>query len=293
MRVSNKLIECNSELHKRLPTRILNYIIEAETLSTRILGSDSLKGIILFGSHARNGREKASKVSDVDLIIKISDNIPNDKLKRLDGCLDALEIKYGLRVKPDTLFQKFLRVVEKTTGMFVSHFLIKEKDWENCDFPKIFRVNRFFSRMLAPERIVLKSMSQDCVSLAGEGLCSQDAIKITSFDVLKSLAMNLILCLAGNFLSMFVKGSEKYILEAVKWSLRSCYFYLNERNRSIQTIASYFSRLNVDADFLSQFLEYRERLHRMNIGFRFKSLKMIVELHAFGLRLRPKSRLKS
>ena len=263
----------------------MRYIHESELLTEKILGPGSLKGLILFGSHARNGREKASTVSDVDLIIKISDKVPNNKLKRLDCFLDALEIKYRLRAKPDTLFKKLLHVVEKTTGMFVSHFIIKEEDWEHCDFPKIFKVSRLFSRILAPERIVLKSMSQDCVTLSGEGLCSQDTLKMTIFDIIKSMMMNLILCLAGNFLGPFVKGSEKYILEAVKWSLRSCYFFLNQTNKSIHSIISYFSRLNVDAGFLSEFLKYREHLEKMSIGFRFKSIKIIIKLHAVALKL--------
>lgn len=271
--------------YDKLPHNVQAYIMEAYNLSQRILGQEAVKGIVLFGSHARNGVERASNVSDVDLIVKIADDVPNSKLKLLDAYLDALEIKHGLRGLPNSLFSKFLRVVEKTTGMFVSHFMVRERDWLDCNFSRIFRVNGIFSRILAPERIVLKSMSLDCISLCGEGLCAQESIKIRAIDVLKSTVMNLVLCMAGNFLSPFVKRSEKYVLEAIKWSLRAGYFYLKEKNDGIRAVVAWFVRSGFDEAFLRDFLKYREKKQFVSIGFRLKSIKKVVEIHSFALRM--------
>jgi predicted nucleotidyltransferase len=270
---------------EKLPSNVKGYIIEAYTLSQRILGKDSVKGIVLFGSHARNGVERASNVSDIDLIVKIADDVPVSQLKLLDAYLDALEIKHGLRLSPNTLFSKFLRVVEKTTGMFVSHFMVRERDWLDCNFSKIFRVNGFLSRLLAPERIVLKSMSLDCISICGEGLCAQDSIKIRIIDVLKSMIMNLVLCMAGNFLSPFVKGSEKYILEAIKWSLRAGYFYLKEKNDGIRAVVGYFIRTGFDEGFLRDFITYREKKQTISIAFRLRAIKKVIDIHYFAFKM--------
>ncbi len=274
-----------SPFYKKLPQKVQSYIIEAYSLSQRILGNDSVKGIVLFGSHARNGVERPSNVSDIDLIIKIGESVDPSKLQLLDASLDALEIKHGLRGPPNSLFSKFLRVVEKTTGMFVSHFMVREKDWRRCDFAKIFRVNSLLSRILAPERIVLKSMSLDCVSICGEGLCSQESIIIHTADVLKSMVMNFVLCLAGNFLFPFVKGSEKYILEAIKWSLRAGHFYLQERNEGIGSVVAFFIRCGFDPGYLRDFLQYREKKGAVSVWFRLKSVKKVIEIHCFALKM--------
>ena len=126
---------------EKIPARVLDYINDAARIVRNGLGREKLKGIILFGSYARvkNGTQKSSatKISDVDLIFKIDDSVSNRELKRVDGLIDALEIKYGLRIKPDSLFNKFLRVVERTTGMFVSHFFVRNKYWKAQKFSSV------------------------------------------------------------------------------------------------------------------------------------------------------------
>jgi len=277
----------------KIPGNVLSYINDAALIVRNLLGKDKLKGIILFGSYARaksaTEESSATKISDVDLIFKIDDSVSNSELKRVDGLIDALAIKYGLRMKADSLFNKFLRAVEKTTGMFVSHFFVRNKYWKAQKFSKVFRLNSLLSALLAPCKLVLKSMSFDCITLWGEGLDVQDSIKIPKADLFRSMLMNFILCLAGNFLGPFVKTPEMYVLESVKWSIRACYFYITEKIASVDSTVMFFKLLNRNNpnlsgkrsfdQFLDDFLRYRSDHNRTDVKFRLKACLAIIKIH--------------
>src|SRR6266498_1257705 len=80
----------------QLPARVQTYI-EA-LVQTCAQDGTSLVSVVLFGSAAKGGF--SGEVSDVDLIIVVSDDEPRAKRRRLGEDVARLEAFHGLR--PDT-----------------------------------------------------------------------------------------------------------------------------------------------------------------------------------------------
>jgi len=243
-----------------LPTRVRTFF--DELLKILECYEEVLNSIILFGSLVKGGY---SEFSDADVIIVMKDTCPENKIAELNEKIDIIEDKVRCRSKiksPFSLSESFAyrigSFVEARTGMFVSHFICKRCDFLDGNFAKIFNTTPVLTRVLAPSGLVLAGVLSHAKTIYGEDLI--DKVKrprYTLGDMLKSLAMNVLLSLGSAFLYIFHSSAAKFAIEATKWSLHSSYFYLSSTSANIEDVARFYIDKKVSKKHLERMLNIR------------------------------------
>ena len=250
---------------KGLNEQSRNYIKDIVILINKEIGINKIVSLLLFGSQQVNNENTA--VSDCDLLFIFKNRVSNRHIKEIERYFLALEIKHQFKEPTSKLFREVLGVIQQSTGMFVSHFLTKQKFWEQAIFYKIFQVNRFFSALFAPRNIVLGNVIQNSTLLFGEDLRNiiRPKIKITIREIFRSTVMNLFISFFALLIAPIKElNSIKYQLEAIKWSLKASNYYCYEDSESLDKIIERFisfetPKQRVKAElFYSKFLELRK-----------------------------------
>ena len=269
---SSKTSETNDKIKhyissnlKGLNEQSKNYIKDIVILINKEIGINKIVSLLLFGSQQVDIKNTA--VSDCDLLFIFKNRVSNRHIKEIERYFLALEIKHKFKEPTSKLFRVVLGVIQQSTGMFVSHFLTKQKFWEQAKFYKIFRVNRFFSALFAPRNIVLGNVIQNSTILFGEDLRNsiKSKIKINIREIFKSTVMNLFI----SFFALLIGPSKelnsiKYQLEAIKWSLKASNYYCYEDSELLDKIVERFisfekPKRQAKAElFYSKFLELRK-----------------------------------
>jgi hypothetical protein len=279
------------------------YIIDVLLIINNEFGIDKILSLILFGSQIPEYQNDAEKtiISDCDLLIIFKNRVKNHHIRKIEKYIVALEHLHKLA--NSTLVDKFLGIVYKKTGMFVSHFLTKQKYWNNLIFHKIFRVHKIFSTLFAPKKIVICSVVANSAMLYGLDLRQVvKNVEISSFDIIKSLFMNLAITSFAIPLSPFKSfKSTEHILEAIKWSLRASNYYAFEDSQPLIKIVKRFTLIEKSkmykrhADvFYNRFLKARSNPSK-DWGFILRSPFRIFKIHLKGMlykKLLKKMRLK-
>ena len=295
------LAKINGKIREEIDANLVNinkqsqdYIKDIVILINREIGINKIFSIILFGSQRPNNDEiiESCAVSDCDLLIIFKDRVSNRHIKEIERYFIGLEIKHKFRDNTGGFFQNILGVIQQTTGMFVSHFLTKKIYWEKALFHKIFQVNKYFSYVFAPTKIVLSSVIDNSKILYGTDLRSivQDVVHIPHFDMIKSTIMNLMISIFSIVILPLKKLEPmKYQLEAVKWALKASNYYSFEDSVSLERVIRRFKSLekkdifkrhaNV---FFNRFLNLRES-PRSDIGFMLRSPLRILKIHIKGI----------
>ena len=203
-----------------------NYIKDIVNLINKEIGINKIVSIVLFGSQRLN--QENTSVSDCDLLFIFKNRVSNSHIRDIEKYFIALEIKHNFRDARSDILHYMLSVLQNTTGMFVSHFLTKERFWKEMIFHKIFRVNRVFSAIFAPKNIVLGNVIQNSTILYGDDIRGiiKPNIHASIREMFKSMVMNIFI----SFFSILIAplralNSMKYQLEAIKWSLKASNFY--------------------------------------------------------------------
>ena len=262
-----------------------NYIKDIVDLINKEIGINKITSLIIFGSQRRD--EENAPVSDCDLLFIFKDRVSNSHIREIERYFFALEIKHNFRESRSNLFHSIMLVLQQTTGMFVSHFLTKQKFWEQAIFYKIFRVNRLFSAVFAPRNIVLGNVLQNSTILYGKDLRKdiKPKIKISIKEMFRSLVMNLVI----SFFSIVIGPIEKlnpmkYQLEAIKWSLRASNFYCfgdtAPLNNVIERFIAFEKPQKVDKarQFFSKFMKFRKS-SQIDLDFLLRSPIRILKIH--------------
>ncbi|MFX0036444.1 MAG: hypothetical protein ACFE9I_12495 [Candidatus Hermodarchaeota archaeon] len=286
--------ESNNQIKKEISDRLnnlneksQNYIKDIITLINREVGVNKVLSILLFGSQLAKNDNEATRLSDCDLLVIFKDRVSNHHIKEIEKYFIALEIKHKFREFDETLPRKILGVINQTTGIFVSHFLTKKKYWVDIVFHKIFRVNRVFSTVFAPRRIVLGNILTNSSILYGDDLREKirPNIQITMIDIIRSTVMNLMISLFALAIS-FLKNlnSIKYQLNAIKWALKAsnyyCYRDSNNLNKIVDRFTS-FERPNLQGkarNFFLNFLQLR-KMPNNNMRFMIRCPIRIIKIH--------------
>lgn len=264
-----------------------NYIKDIVTLINKEIGVNKILSILLFGSQRANSNEKISTLSDCDLLVIFKDRVSNHHIKEIEKYFISLEIKHNFRELSDHLSKRILGVINQTTGIFVSHFLTKKKYWSNIIFHKIFRVNKVFSSVFAPRKIVLGNIITNSSVLYGADLREEirSKIQITMQEMFRSTVMNLMISLFSIAIS-FLKNLNpiKYQLEAIKWSLKASNFYCFRDSENLNNIAKRFISFERKKSqpkasrFFSNFLQLRNSPSN-NMAFMIRSPIRIIKFH--------------
>ena len=250
---------------KGLNEQSRNYIKDIVVLINKEIGINKIVSLLLFGS--QQIEKENTVISDCDLLFIFKNRVSNRHIKEIERYFLALEIKHKFKEPTSTLFREVLGVIQQSTGMFVSHFLTKQKFWEQAKFYKIFRVNYFFSALFAPRHIVLGNVIQNSTILFGDDLRNsiRHKIKITVREIFRSTVMNLFI----SFFALLIAprkelNSIKYQLEAIKWSLKAANYYCYEDSGALDKIVKRFISFETPnhkikaEQFYSKFFELRK-----------------------------------
>jgi len=226
---------------KGLNEQSRNYIKDIVVLINKEIGINKIVSLLLFGSQQEES--ESTIVSDCDLLFIFKNRVSSHHIKEIERYFLALEIKHNFKEPTAKLTSEVLSVIQQSTGMFVSHFLTKQKYWEQAIFYKIFRVNRVFSALFAPRNIVLGNVIQNSTILYGDDLRNdlKNKIKISTREMFRSSVMNLFI----SFFALLIGpikdlNSMKYQLEAIKWSLKASNYYCYEDSALIDKIVDRF-----------------------------------------------------
>jgi len=302
---SGKRQETNDEIKhyisrnlKGLNEQSRNYIKDIVVLINKEIGINKIVSVLLFGS--QQVEMENTIVSDCDLLFIFKNRVSSRHIKEMERYFIALEIKHNFKEPTSKLFSEILGVIQHSTGMFISHFLTKQKYWEQAIFYKIFRVNRVFSALFAPRNIVLGNVIQNSTILFGEDLRDsiKPKIKITIREIFRSTVMNLFI----SFFALLIGprkelNSIKYQLEAIKWSLKASNYYCYEDSELLDKIVERFisfesPKHKAKAErFYLKFLELRKNPVN-DLKFMIFSPLRILRIHMTAITFRKLTRIK-
>ena len=262
-----------------------NYIKDVISLINKEIGINKIISLLIFGSQRME--EENAPVSDCDLLIIFKDRVSNWHLREIERYFMALEIKHHFRQAESDFLQSVILVLQQTTGMFISHFLTKQKFWEQANFHKTFRVNRVISAIFAPKNIVFGNILQNSTILYGEDLRKiiKPKIKVSIIEMFRSMAMNLVI----SFFSIIIGSIEKlkpmkFQLEAIKWSLRASNFFCFGDTALLTKVIDRFiafekpNKAAKAQKFYSKFIKYRNNPH-FDLDFLLRSPIRILKIH--------------
>jgi len=275
-----------------------NYIKDIVVLINKEIGINKIVSLLLFGS--QQVKAENTIVSDCDLLFIFKNRVSSHHIREIERYFLALEIKHKFKEPTSNLIRDILGVISQSTGMFVSHFLTKQKFWEEGIFYKIFRVNRVFSALFAPRNIVLGNVIQNSTILFGDDLRYQlrPKIKISIREMIRSTVMNLFI----SFFALLIGpikdlNSIKYQLEAIKWSLKASNYYCYEDSELLDKIVKRFilfekPKKNLKAErFYLKFLELR-RIPSNDLKFMIRTPIRILKIHVRAILFRKLTKRK-
>ena len=302
---SDKTSETNDKIKhsissslKGLNEQSRNYIKDIVVLINKEIGINKIVSLLLFGSQQVD--KENTVMSDCDLLFIFKNRVSNRHLNEIERYFIALEIKHKFKEPTSKLFRDVLGVIQHSTGMFMSHFLTKQKFWEEATFYKIFRVNRFFSALFAPRNIVLGYVIQNSTILYGEDLRNsiRHKIKISVREIFRSMVMNLFISFFALLLGPRKElNSIKYQLEAIKWSLKASNYYCYEDSELLDKIVERFISFETPKQrakaerFYSKFLELRKNPIN-DLKFMIISPLRILRIHVKAITFRKLTKKK-
>lgn len=244
--------------------RAAKYIKEIlEDINTRFPGK--LVSLVLFGSSV-NG--VPTKISDVDLLIVMDNSITKKDLQRIRSRVEKLAGKYKFWSYPQSLFDRILRSVKLSTGMFVPFFVTCERDLDKGAFTKVFNVNRFLAFFLSPKVTVLKSIKENYRILWGKDVIKEMKIHNPSrIDLPKGLFLNLLQSVAAFFISPFIEDATKYSLEALKWALYTLRPHMCKENKA--RLDDIVNSLIKTGYYTEEFLTFKKLRRNYRNDYRF------------------------
>lgn len=285
---SSELKSCLTDLNNKSQ----KYIEDVIKILDQKIGSENLISLTLFGSQIPNNCDN-NNISDCDLLIILSNSLSKKLIKKCEEEIISLEIQHKFRERNGALPKKALKAIEQSTGMFMSHFITKEKHLKNKKFHRIFRVNRIFSLLFAPRKIVLNNVIESNKNLYGIPINQiLETTEVPPWEILKSLVMNLMISFFSLLISPFREFKAiKYQLEAVKWSLRAANYYAFEEYSTLSAIVKRFnskaeySQIKDWKRYFNKFFLLRDEL-RNDIWFMLRSPINILKIHRKGILFR-------
>lgn len=297
--INNKIKHNISRNLKGLNEQSRNYIKDIVVLINKEIGINKIVSLLLFGSQQVEIEHTA--VSDCDLLFIFKNRVSGRHLKEIERYFITLEIKHNFKEPTSKLTRQILSVIQHSTGMFVSHFLTKQKFWNQAKFYKIFQVNRVFSALFAPRNIVLGNVIQNSTILFGKDLRNsiRPKIKINIREIVRSTVMNLFI----SFFALLIGpkkefNSIKYQLEAIKWSLKASNYYCYEDSEVLDKIVERFisfekPKQQVKAKlFYSKFFELRKNPIN-DLKFMIFSPLRILRIHIKAITFRKLTKRKA
>ncbi len=234
-----------------------------------------LVSVVLFGSSAKGGFSWG--VSDVDVIIVVSDHASRSTRRRLAEEVTRLETLHDLR--PPTIHSPGgLQVrIERAVGHGFSCFVCTRSDLLSGHVARVLDLSDWEAPFV--DRIVFASIVASAMTVWGEDLLPQVSVpSVRRLDVFKALFgfTNQVLLSAVTF--PVLPDATKYAMGALKHSLHSCFFCYHQRTTTLDgEVAFFHQRLGVSRT-LVELLSLR-REYRHSFAFVIRCLPTLARLH--------------
>ena len=253
-----------------------------EDVLTRLISDfgQKLVSVVLFGGVAEGYFSK--DVSDVDIIVVLSDTCSKEDIKKARTTMKNIEIKYNFSRESYRIIDKLLQLFNEHIGIFTSHFVCKKSAFENGNFNEMFlRITPFFliADLIVPKRILLTNISGSGRVIYGDELLQQIKIsKCGIIELIKDCIMNFVLSLVAIGVYPFSNAATKYSLGAMKWSLINCKTYLHGQSTNLEEAREYFMQNKIIGDFLREMFQLREN-YKNDIYFAVTTPVIIIYIH--------------
>ena len=252
------------------PPRVQAYL--DALVSTCAQNEQPLVSMILFGSAASGG---FSNVSDVDLIIVVSNETTSESRCKLRAEVARLEIAHGFRPRrPAGALQTRL---ERAVGHLFSCFICTRDDLLSGDVARILDLRPWEAPFV--DRIVLASIVATSVTAWGEDLLPRVLVPpARRLDVFKALFV--FSCQIVLIVQTFpvLPDATKYAMGTLKHSLHSCFFCYHQRTADLEQEVEFFDRRLGGSRALGELLLLRRQYHK---SFRFviRCLPTLARIH--------------
>jgi predicted nucleotidyltransferase len=257
----------------QLPGRVQAYI-EA-LVQTCAQDRALLVSVVLFGSAAKGGF--SGDVSDVDLIIVVSDDASRAKRVRLGEEVARLETVRGLRPAASHPPGGIQARIERAVGYGVSCFVCTRSALISGDVARVLDLRPW--EALFVDRIVFASIVASAITVWGEDLLPRIPVpSVRRLDVFKALFgfSNQVLLSAATF--PVLPDATKYAMGVLKHSVDSCFFCYHQRTTTLEDEVDFFNRRRAASRTLVELLSLR-RQYRWSFAFVIRCLPTLARLH--------------
>jgi predicted nucleotidyltransferase len=257
----------------QLPARVRTYL-EA-LVQTCAQNGPLLVSVVLFGSAAKGGF--SGDVSDVDLIIVLSDDAPRAQRRRLVEDVARLDIVHGLRPATPHPPGGMRALIDRVMGHGFSCFVCTRGDVISGDVGRVLDLKPL--ETLFVDRIVFASIVASAVTVWGEDLLPRVAVpSIRRLDVFKALYAFSGQMLASAVMFPVLPDATKYAMGTLKHSLHSCFFCYHGRTAALEEEVEFFQRRVGPSQAPVELLALR-RKYRRSFAFVVRCLPALVRLH--------------
>ena len=257
----------------QLPARVLTYL-EALVQSCAQDGP-LLVSVVLFGSAAKGGF--SGEVSDVDLIIVVSEDAPRAKRRRLGEDVARLEVLHRLRPATPHSPGGLRALIDRVMGHGFSCFVCTRGDMISGDVGRVLDLRPL--EALFVDRIVFASIVASAVTVWGEDLLPRVvAPPVRRLDVFKALYAFSGQVLASAVMFPLLSDATNYAMGTLKHSLHSCFFCYHGRTAALEEEVDFFQRRLGPSQTLVELLALR-RQYRRSFAFVIRCLPALVRLH--------------
>jgi predicted nucleotidyltransferase len=234
-----------------------------------------LVSVALFGSAAKGGF--SGDVSDVDLVIVLSDAASRTHRRQLANEVARLEALHGLR--PATVHSPggLRALMDRVMAHGFSCFVCTRGDVISGDVGRVLDLRPL--ETLFVDRIVFASIVASAVTVWGEDLLPRVTVpSIRRLDVFKALFGFVGQVLASAVTFPVLPDATKYAMGTLKHSLHSCFFCYHARTAALEEEVDFFQRRLGPSRTLLELLALR-RTYRPSFAFVIRCLPTLVRLH--------------
>lgn len=235
----------------------------------------------LFGTMTKPNSH--SKMSDVDVLIIVSDELTLQDVKKLDEDIKLIEIKHGYRKKSGNSSQRFIQYIDDKLSLGHSHYIWRKSDFQALDSSK-FSASSIWSELFAPRNILFNSIISEMKPIYGKTIRPMPKPgRITHLDLFRNFIVNFIMSLAALPLTLFTRENYKYSLTSIKWSAYGCAAFLGfKKDSTLENLLSNHFGSVLPEKFRFQFFRFRHNPDKDFI-FSMKAVWYVLKLHLFAL----------
>jgi predicted nucleotidyltransferase len=263
-----------------LPLNVRSYIDEVIQLAGK--RSPTIVSVAMFGSVAKGGFSQS--VSDVDLIVALADEVPQETKRMINSELAALELKHKLRERPKSKREVVYSEIDRMAGQFKSHFACYKRDLLSGNTAAVFDIIPLAESLLLSTHIGFANIVTSAKTVWGEDLLRKIHIPALTKGHLAKTCVSFLLLNACALLGYPVlPNATKYSMSVLKWMLHNCYFCYTLKSATVEDEINFFRRkLGQRKEFLELLSLRRE--YRPSFRFIKNCFKILIELYGVTTR---------